>query len=101
MMLTGALPVWFVASALARDVVIFTGGVYVNRRTGVVLMSNMFGKYTVAVIGLAIVTALFGFGGSLRWVQPGLEILAACMMAISLGLYAQRLVAALHSQHTA
>ena len=98
MMVAGMLPVWFVAVALARDVIIFTGGMYVKYRKGVVLMSNMFGKYTVGVITIAIVAAIFDVPAEYRWIQTALLVIATVMMAVSLGLYTRNMVEAVRGE---
>ena len=60
----GDIPVWFVAALLARDTLIFLGGMYIRARKGVVLQSNMTGKIAVGVITVALF-ALVVLGPSL------------------------------------
>lgn len=50
----GDIPFWFVIALIARDVMIFIGGIYIKTRTGVVLPSNQTGKWAVGIISLAI-----------------------------------------------
>jgi CDP-diacylglycerol--glycerol-3-phosphate 3-phosphatidyltransferase len=87
----GALPVWFVVVVIARDVVIFTAGMYVKLRLHIVLMSNMLGKWTLVSIVLVLITALFDLSGSLGWLHSALEILATGMMGASLVSYGKAL----------
>jgi len=55
--LQGKIPLWFIAIAVARDIVILTGGIYVKRIKGIILMSNTAGKWAVAFIGFLVLVA--------------------------------------------
>ncbi|HLP15312.1 MAG TPA: CDP-alcohol phosphatidyltransferase family protein [Bacteroidota bacterium] len=57
---TGDIPLWYMAIVLARDVLIFFGGVYVKMKKGVVLASMMSGKVAVVFIALTLTFALLG-----------------------------------------
>jgi CDP-diacylglycerol--glycerol-3-phosphate 3-phosphatidyltransferase len=46
----GKLPLWFVVLILSRDLVIMLAGIYIARRTGYVLPSNLPGKLAVFCI---------------------------------------------------
>ncbi len=52
------IPLWYTSAVILRDVLIFSGGVYVKKRTGHVLASNIFGKATVVLIAITIIFAL-------------------------------------------
>jgi CDP-diacylglycerol--glycerol-3-phosphate 3-phosphatidyltransferase len=54
----GALPVWFVALLLARDVFVGTGWTLVSHRTGKLMMSRMPGKITTTVLACTVLAAL-------------------------------------------
>ena len=43
----GLVPAWFVVLLLARDLLILAGGLYIRKRTGEVLPSNVAGKWAV------------------------------------------------------
>lgn len=45
---------------LGRDILIFFGGIYVSRKIGKVLPSNMLGKITVLTIGFFIIATIVG-----------------------------------------
>ena len=77
------LPLWYVAAVIARDVIIFAGGMYLKQRTGQVVQSNMLGKATVVSIGLTLIVALFGEGGT--------NVTLQLFMFVSLGLVAASL----------
>ncbi len=80
MLLTRMLPVWFVVVILIRDVIIFFAGIYLKKRTGILVESNFAGKAAVFSIMITIVVALFQRDIS----GPALQI----MILISLGLMA-------------
>ncbi|HUI64538.1 MAG TPA: CDP-alcohol phosphatidyltransferase family protein [Bacteroidota bacterium] len=46
------LPLWFVIGLLGRDLLILCGGIYVKARRGLILPSNVYGKWTIGIIGL-------------------------------------------------
>jgi CDP-diacylglycerol--glycerol-3-phosphate 3-phosphatidyltransferase len=54
LLVLGNIPVWFVVALLMRDALIFSGGMYVKTRKGVVLQSNEAGKWTVGIVSLAL-----------------------------------------------
>lgn len=54
----GALPIWFLAFILIRDLVIFIGGIYINRRTGQVPSSLWSGKVAVTAIAVTVLAAI-------------------------------------------
>lgn len=58
LVIRGTLPVWFVGLIVARDVVIFLGGVILARRTGRVPASMWWGKVAVAVLAVTVLVAL-------------------------------------------
>ncbi|MBE0643167.1 MAG: CDP-alcohol phosphatidyltransferase family protein [Bacteroidetes bacterium] len=72
------LPLWYGIAVIARDVLIFTGGIYLRARTGQVVHSNMLGKATVVSIGFVLIAALFGEGGT--------NITLTLLMMVSVGL---------------
>jgi CDP-diacylglycerol--glycerol-3-phosphate 3-phosphatidyltransferase len=53
-----SVPSVYLAILLLRDFIIFTGGVYLARRTDFITPSNMFGKITVLTIGLFFLAIL-------------------------------------------
>ena len=83
----GDLPLWFPGVAVGRDLVILAGGLYLKRRTGVLVQSNEFGKWTVGVVALTLfVFVLFGrtvTGEYLLWIST-------LLLLISLWLYGRR-----------
>ncbi|MDE3058667.1 MAG: CDP-alcohol phosphatidyltransferase family protein [Bacteroidota bacterium] len=59
--LFGDVQLWYTAMVICRDVLIFSGGMYIRKRTGKVLSSNIYGKITVVLIALTIIFALLRY----------------------------------------
>jgi len=55
------LPIYYVLIIILRDVLILLGGIFITKKTGKVLPSNMVGKITVLIIGFVILFRLLGF----------------------------------------
>jgi len=87
LLVLGDIPAWYVALGLGRDLLIAVGGFVVRQRTGVLLPSNEFGKWTVGSIGLALFVIVLGFSGVVVWIMLWLSTV---MMVVSLFLYARR-----------
>jgi CDP-diacylglycerol--glycerol-3-phosphate 3-phosphatidyltransferase len=54
LLVLGNIPIWFVVVLLIRDALIFSGGMYIKTRKGIVLQSNEAGKWTVGIVSLAL-----------------------------------------------
>lgn len=83
----GKVPAWFLISILTRDVLIFTGGMYVKNRYGFVLPSNYPGKIAVVCISLTLLGIAVDWNGA---ILQYLEWISMAAMLISLGIYAKR-----------
>jgi CDP-diacylglycerol--glycerol-3-phosphate 3-phosphatidyltransferase len=85
----GDIPLWYMGVVLARDVLIFFGGLYIRQKKGIVLVSTMSGKVAVVFIALTLTFALLGnpfFNPVVHvflWISIG-------TMAFSLYVYAKR-----------
>lgn len=55
-----AIPFYYLAIVIIRDIVIFVGGIFTSKKIGKVLPSNILGKATVINIGILILLILFG-----------------------------------------
>ena len=84
----GYVPLWFVIVILARDLVIVLGGVYAEKKLGVVLPSNWYGKITVLTIALSLFLAVVGVS---RDVLVFNWAISTALVIISLFVYAKRL----------
>ncbi|MBL7999049.1 MAG: CDP-alcohol phosphatidyltransferase family protein [Candidatus Kapabacteria bacterium] len=80
----GTMPLWLIAMILGRDAVILVCGIFVQRRYGITMMSNMAGKITVTVLALVMLLMTVGFD-SYRDIQLGV---AASALILSFVLYA-------------
>lgn len=58
--LKNMLPEYILIIVIARDVMIFIGGIIVSNKIGKVLPSNMLGKITVLILGLYLLALVFG-----------------------------------------
>ncbi|MEK9138055.1 MAG: CDP-alcohol phosphatidyltransferase family protein, partial [Bacteroidota bacterium] len=54
LLVLGSVPVWFVVALLVRDLMIFSGGMYIKAKKGILLQSNEAGKWTVGIVALAL-----------------------------------------------
>ncbi len=54
------IPDYYFWIVVLRDLIIFTGGIFVSNRIGIVLPSNYLGKATVLSIGFLIITVTLG-----------------------------------------
>ncbi|HEV8539144.1 MAG TPA: CDP-alcohol phosphatidyltransferase family protein [Bacteroidota bacterium] len=87
--LHGKLPVWFVVSAILRDLLILTGGVIVKKSRGILLQSNIVGKWAVGVAAMYIFVLVLDVGGA-GWLETILLYASALMLLASFLLYLQR-----------
>ena len=83
------IPVWFVVLVLVRDVTIFLAGIYLRKRTGVLVQSNYTGKAAVVTIGFTLLMALYRTDVS-DAVFTGMLALSVAMQAASLIGYGKR-----------
>lgn len=63
--LLGHIPPVYFFSVIGRDLVIFLGGIYVTKKIGKVLPSNLLGKITVTFIASYLLSIIFGLKESL------------------------------------
>ncbi len=90
----GKVPTWFLASVILRDVLIFTGGMYIKKRNGYVLPSNYPGKIAVVCISLTLLG--FALDWDTQWTLY-LQWLSMAAMIVSLGIYTRRFISVLNS----
>ena len=69
----GDFPLWFVLALLSRDALIFFGGIYLKSARGVVLASNVAGKWAATFIAFTILIILLNLIRELQGIM-----LAAC-----------------------
>jgi CDP-diacylglycerol--glycerol-3-phosphate 3-phosphatidyltransferase len=85
----GKIPLWFFFAAAARDILILLGGMYVKKRKGIVLQSNLIGKWAVTVISVYILIVIANIE-ALTWLNDGLLVLSTAMLAVSFIAYTKR-----------
>jgi phosphatidylglycerophosphate synthase len=83
----GDIPVWFVIALIARDALIFLGGLFVKARRGLVLASNQAGKWAIGIISLALFALVVGGQNPVATI---LILASTVMLAVSFGLYVRR-----------
>lgn len=89
LMVQGKVPLWFFVVAISRDILIFLGGLYIRRKRGVTLQSNMFGKWTVTSVAFFILISVVD-EPSLSGVKEVSMIVSTFMLFVSFWLYSKR-----------
>ncbi len=62
MILKNMVPAWFVAAVLSRDILILLGGLYVSRKLGYVIYSDIVGKISVIILAFVMIGLVFRIG---------------------------------------
>jgi CDP-diacylglycerol--glycerol-3-phosphate 3-phosphatidyltransferase len=83
-----AVPLWFLICVLLRDIVIFTGGIVVKSKKGIILPSNYVGKISVVFIALSLLGAAMNWGNATEY----LFWISLAAMIISLVFYLMRFI---------
>ena len=60
----GQIPAYYFLMIILRDIIIFLGGLFVAKKIGRVLPSNVLGKITVINIGIVILLIILQFNGN-------------------------------------
>ena len=90
-----SLPLWFVALAVSRDVLLAAGGLVQSRRLGRFTSSLWSGKVAVGALSVTVVVALLGLPLATPRVMEALVGLTAAVMAYSIVKYGIRFAAIL------
>jgi len=61
LLIFGDISLWFAILVLGRDIAIFLGGLYIRKRTGLILPSNMAGKIAVCFVALTLVLSMLHY----------------------------------------
>ena len=78
----GDISLWYAFLVLGRDLLILFGGIYIRQRKGVILPSNMPGKFAVSFVALTLVLALLRYqifvaaGQVSLWLSTGLLVVS-------------------------
>ena len=84
----GIIPLWFLIPVILRDLFILAGGIYVQKKYGLVLPSNWTGKWAVGVLSITLLLMYLGVTGIAITL---LIALTFAMLALSLFLYGKRM----------
>ncbi len=84
----GMIPIWFLVTILARDLLIVSVGVWAKRKLGVVLPSNYPGKAAVFSMALTLLLIVCGVTGN---AIVFMEWLSVALMVVSVVVYGMRL----------
>ncbi|MBM4174639.1 MAG: hypothetical protein FJ213_00470 [Ignavibacteria bacterium] len=88
LVLNGAIPTWFAALVISRDLIIILFSLLFMSKVDKVAASNFIGKFTVTMTGVSFLLALFGIEtGNL--IFDGFIILTSIFVVISLVVYAR------------
>ncbi len=63
MIVLGMIPVYLAVVIVARDILIFLGGIYVKNKTGIVMASNLVGKGAVNIAAIVLIGILLKLDG--------------------------------------
>lgn len=87
LLVLGNIPVWFLVALLLRDVLIFSGGMYLKSKKEIVLQSNEAGKWTVGIVSLTlflmVLNAQSGLVDFFMWAS-------VVLLVVSFWMYVQR-----------
>jgi len=86
---SGHIPEYYFYIIVLRDIIIFTGGIFVTKKIGFVLPSNLLGKAAVVTIGFFILGVILG-ADSVPWLYNFLLYLSIFMSFASVTGYAYR-----------
>jgi len=89
--LIGEIPDYYFYLIIGRDLLIFLGGIYVTKKIGRVLPSNMLGKITVSFIGIVILLLFLSVNRDSFFFE-GFYYGSIVLMLISLFAYVYRAV---------
>ena len=73
-------PLWLAAVIVGRDVLILIAGLFIIGKTKIIISSIFIGKITVTVLSFLIIAYVIEYTS----LQPYLEILAICLIVLSL-----------------
>jgi CDP-diacylglycerol--glycerol-3-phosphate 3-phosphatidyltransferase len=85
------IPAWFFMMAVFRDILILTGGIYLRRKKGIILSSNIIGKWTVGLMTLYIFLAFIRIE-SLDALTTFFLIVSSCLVVLSFMVYVNRFI---------
>ena len=94
------LPLWYFLVVLIRDVLIFSGGMFMRKKSGVLTQSNNLGKTAVVTVGFSIMFTLFRDQLSAEF-YLGFLLFSTAILTLSFIIYARRFTELLQLPNTA
>ena len=85
----GDIQWWYAFLVLLRDLLIFLGGVFIRRKKGIILPSNMTGKFAVAFVALTITLAMLRYP-MFATVEEWSLAISCLLLVLSFGIYVRR-----------
>ena len=85
------IPLWFFVAIIGRDVLIFSGGVYLKKAKDIVPISNQMGKWAVIILGIFLIMAVLDFK-ELFLIKEVLLYTCLTLLILSFVLYIKRFV---------
>jgi CDP-diacylglycerol--glycerol-3-phosphate 3-phosphatidyltransferase len=95
--LRGLLPLWFLALAAVRDVLILAGGLYVKKVKGMILQSTFVGKAAVTVVAALLIVVAIPLQ-VVPELKNGLLFLSSLMLIASFAAYFKRFVSVMSEE---
>lgn len=86
----GELPVWYLVIILLRDILIFSGGLYIRHKKRIIPQSNMLGKIAVNLIAFVLLLATIRID-ALEKLLTYTMWLSIAVMIYSVWIYSKRL----------
>lgn len=83
MIVQGLIPTYLAVIIVARDILIFLGGIYVKNKTGVVMASNLVGKGAVNIAAIVLIGILLNMDGFYTYGS----VIAASVFVLSFVIY--------------
>lgn len=91
----GKIPLWFLLLIIIRDVLIFSGGMYMKFSKKILLVSNQTGKWTVVVVACTILVSLFQ-PQTISLLFTVLLVISSVLLVFSFVLYLKRFLETIH-----
>ncbi len=88
LIIVGRIPLWFAIAVLLRDLLIIIGGYYAKSKLNYFMPSNILGKITVTIIGIAILGVIL----EIQFIVDFGFYFALMMMILSLFVYSLRMI---------
>ena len=77
------VPLWLMIILVVRDLYVFFGGIYLNKKKNIVVQSNMWGKFTSLFLSIYFVICMINFLVNLKIVLNILLIISLFFVIVS------------------